>query len=161
MRRKLQQSLLNNNPFPSLRNNEETFFSLQWHKENNISDLCCLVIQSLYQLGLFSCCKIWTLRAECGSLLSGEFLLFPFLFVLTVRPFMRRIKKKTKTHALEDKPVPELMCLLINGKWVCASWGLYRENICWKIPGEGEVLTDSFRVSVPQVLQDSGPWHRS
>lgn len=40
MGRKSQQSLLNNNPCPSLRNNEETFLSVPWHKENDLSDLC-------------------------------------------------------------------------------------------------------------------------
>lgn len=77
MIRKLQPSLLNNNPFPSHRNNEETFF-LTWHKENNISDLCCLVVESLYQLVLFSYCMIGTGRVKHSSLfLSGEVFAFP------------------------------------------------------------------------------------
>lgn len=68
MIKKLQQRLLDNNPFPSLRNDEETFFSLLWQEENNISDLCNLVVESPYQLRSFSCCVILTLRVE-GSFL--------------------------------------------------------------------------------------------
>lgn len=156
MRRKLQQSLLNNNPFPSLRNNEETFFSLSWHRENNISDLCCLVIQSLYQLGLFSCWEIWTLRAECGSILSGE---FPPPIFICIDCELFHQKNRKKENVLEE-PVTELMCWSISSGDVseCVHFGSGTENICWNIPGEGKVLTDSLRVRVPPALHDSDSW---
>lgn len=121
MRRKLQQSLLNNNPFPSLRNNEETYFSLPWHEENNISDLCCLVIQFLYQLGLFSCCVILTLRAGCSSLsLSGE--VFAFSIFIYVDCEIFHLKNKNKTMFLRRQSLRlcvDRCALLAQG---CAFW---------------------------------------
>ena len=147
MRRKLQPSWLNNNPFPSLRNNEETFFSLPWHRENNISDLCCLVIQSPSQHGSFSRPVILTLRAEYSSLfLSGGVFAFPSFIWIDCEVFYQKNKKD---HVLEE-PVTELTCWSMNraGVGICIL-GLEWENDCWKIPGEGEVLTDSLGVRVP------------
>lgn len=105
MRRKLQQSLLNNNPFPSLRKNEETFFSVLRHKENNLSDLCCLVISLFTTQLIFSLCDIntgWTR-------LSFSFrwgVLFPFLFDCVDCELFHQ--KNNRDHILEE-PGTELM----------------------------------------------------
>lgn len=94
------------NPFPSLRNNEETFFSAPWHKENNLGDLCCLLI-SLFTTRLFPCCVILTLRAEPGSLfLSSEVSTFPIFICIDCRSFIRRIKQRPCSRGASHAAYP-------------------------------------------------------
>lgn len=110
------------------------------------------VIQSLSQHGLFSCPVILTLRAECSSLFSPVgLLLFPFLFGLTERSSIRKINKTMflRSQLLSGYADPWAML-----RWVCAFWVCSGKTNVERY-GEEEVLTDSLRVRVSQVLQGS------
>lgn len=99
------------------------------------------------QHGSFSRPVILTLRAEYSSLfLSGGVFAFPIFIWIDCEAFHQGNKK---AHVLEE-PVTELMCWSMNsaGVGIC-TLGLEWENNCWRIPGEGEVLTDSLGVRVP------------
>lgn len=110
-------------------------------------------------LSLFSRCVILTLRAEhCSLFLSGEVFCFSHFYFLTVRSFIRRIKQRPRSWGASPGA-----CVLINERcWPpYVNFGFGIRKICWKIPGVGEVLTNSFRVRVPSVPRDSDLWPRS